>query len=193
VIYDRPSGELETGMTKRSQTSMPGQASEERRHPLDPLSQAELAAACDILKSEKRLGPDTRFGFVQLEEPAKADVLGWKPGRPLQRRAAATVFDSKTGATHLAVVDLGSKTVAAWREHPTKTFPYGQPPVIIEEFFKVGDIVKADAGWRRAMQRRGLTDKDIDLIQVDPFSAGYFDREVEKGRRLVSAVSYWST
>jgi primary-amine oxidase len=178
-------------MTKRSQTSMPGQASEERRHPLDPLSQAELAAACDILKSEKRLGPDTRFGFVQLEEPAKADVLGWKPGRPLQRRAAATVFDSKTGATHLAVVDLGSKTVAAWREHPTKTFPYGQPPVIIEEFFKVGDIVKADAGWRRAMQRRGLTDKDIDLVQVDPFSAGYFDREVEKGRRLVSAVSYW--
>ena len=36
-----------------------------------------------------------------------------------------------------------------------------------------------------------LTDKDIELVQVDPFSAGYFDREVEKGRRLVSAVSYW--
>ena len=112
VIYDRPSGELETGMTNRSQTSMPGQSSEERRHPLDPLSEAELAAACDILKTEKRLGPDTRFGFVQLEEPAKADVLGWKPGRPLQRRAAATVFDNKTGATHLAVVDLASRTVA---------------------------------------------------------------------------------
>ena len=33
--------------------------------------------------------------------------------------------------------------------------------------------------------------QDIELVQVDPFSAGYFDREVEKGRRLVSAVSYW--
>ena len=58
------------------------------RHPLDPLSETELAAACDILKSVKQLGPDTRFGFVQLEEPAKSDVLGWKPvqsfrgGRP---------------------------------------------------------------------------------------------------------------
>ena len=41
------------------------------------------------------------------------------------------------------------------------------------------------------MKRRGLDDKDIELVQVDPFSAGYFDREVEKGRRLVSAVSYW--
>ncbi len=41
------------------------------------------------------------------------------------------------------------------------------------------------------MKRRGLDDADIELVQVDPFSAGYFNREVEKGRRLVSAVSYW--
>jgi primary-amine oxidase len=160
-------------------------------HPLDPLSEAELAAACEILKAEKRLGPDTRFGFVQLEEPEKAEVLAWQPGKPPARRAAATVFDCKTGATFLAVVDLAARTVPGWREHPTKAYPYGQPPVIIEEFFKVGEIVKSDAGWRRAMQRRGLSDKEIDLVQVDPFSAGYFGREVEKGRRLVSAVSYW--
>ena len=105
--------------------------------------------------------------------------------------AAATLFDSKTGAVHVATVDIGSKTVTAWREQPTKDHPYGQPPITIEEVFKVGDIVKADAGWLRAMKRRGLDDKDIELVQVDPFSAGYFDREVEKGRRLVSAVSYW--
>ena len=53
------------------------------------------------------------------------------------------------------------KKVVSWVEHPTKEHPYGQPPVIIEEFFKVGDIVKTDAGWRKAMKRRGLTDKDI--------------------------------
>jgi primary-amine oxidase len=155
------------------------------------LSEAEIADACRILKSKKRLGPDTRFGFVQLEEPPKANVLAWRPGAPLQRRAAATVFNCKTGATHQAVVDIATKSVVAWVEHPTKTFPFGQPPVIIEEFFKVGDIVKGDAGWRKAMKRRGLTDADIDLVQVDPFSSGYFDREEEKGRRLVSAVSYY--
>ena len=178
-------------MIETPQLAMSEPAAAERRHPLDPLSEAELALACDILKVAKNLGPNTRFGFVQLEEPAKADVVGWQPGQQLQRRAAATVFDNKTGATHLAIVDLRTRTVAAWREHPTKAFPYGQAPVIIEEFFKVGDIVKTDAGWRRAMQRRGLSEADIELVQVDPFSAGYFDREVEKGRRLVSAVSYW--
>ena len=177
-------------MQHEQASSAPGTGST-YRHPLDPLSEAELAAACDILKTEKRLGLDTRFGFVQLEEPAKADVLGWKPGKTLARRAAVTTFDCKTGVTHVGVVDLDAKTLAKWQEHPTKTFPYGQPPVIIEEFFKVGEIVKADAGWCQALRRRGLTDKDIELVQVDPFSAGYFDREVEKGRRLVSAVSYW--
>jgi Cu2+-containing amine oxidase len=160
-------------------------------HPLDPLSEAEVTLASDILRTTKDLGETVRFTHVQLEEPAKAEVLGWKPGTKLARRAAATLFDCKTGATHLATVDLHTKTVTAWREHPTRAHPFGQPPVTIEEVFKVGDIVKRDSGWRRAMTRRGLSDAEIELVQVDPFSAGYFDREVEKGRRLVSAVSYW--
>ncbi len=166
-------------------------AKADSRHPLDPLSEAEITLACDLLKTQKKLSASTRFAFVQLEEPHKADVLAWTPGKPLHRRAAATVFDTKTGAVHVGVVDLDRNTVSSWLEHPAKQYPYGQPPVIIEEFFKVGDIVKKDAGWRKAMKRRGLTDKDIELVQVDPFSAGYFNREIEKGRRLVSAVSYY--
>lgn len=160
-------------------------------HPLDPLSEDEVALAAELLRTSKALGPNTRFTHVQLEEPAKVDILAWKPGSTLPRRAEIALFDCKTGATHVAGVDIGSRQVTAWREHPTKNHPYGQPPVTIEEVFKVGDIVKADAGWRHAMTRRGLTVADIELVQVDPFSAGYFDREVEKGRRLVSAVSYW--
>src|SRR5690348_2981903 len=111
-------------------------------HPLDPLSEAEVTLASDILRSAKNLGESIRFTHVQLEEPAKADVLTWKPGAKLARRAAATLFDCKTGVTHLATVDLQTKTVTAWREHPSKAHPYGQPPVTIEEVFKVGDIVK---------------------------------------------------
>ncbi len=166
-------------------------AAADHRHPLDPLSEAEITLACELLKTQKKLSATTRFAFVQLEEPVKPNVLAWTPGKPMQRRAAATVFDTKTGATHIGVVDLDKKQVSSWIEHKTTEFPYGQPPVIIEEFFKVGDIVKKDAGWLKAMKRRGLTDADIALVQVDPFSAGYFDREVEKGRRLVSAVSYY--
>lgn len=57
-------------------------------HPLDPLSEAEITLACELLKTQKKLSPSTRFAFVQLEEPPKADVLAWEPGKPLMRRAA---------------------------------------------------------------------------------------------------------
>jgi primary-amine oxidase len=169
----------------------PARAATAASHPLDPLTEAEITKACAIFKSEKALSADARFAFVQLDEPAKADVLAHRTGGKVQRRAAATIFDAKTGATFLGVADIGTGKVVAWREHPTRQHPYGQAPVIIEEFFKVGDVVKRDPGWRAAMIRRGLTDAEIELVQVDPFSAGYFDREIEKGRRLVSAVSYW--
>src|SRR5262245_66442731 len=115
----------------REQASSVVGALDADRHPLDPLSEAELAEACDILKCVKRLGPDTRFGFVELDEPAKADVLGWKLGNGCRRRAAATVFDGKTGVTRRAVVGPNSKTVVTWQEPQAKTYTYGQPPVIL--------------------------------------------------------------
>ena len=64
---------------------------------------------------------------------------------------------------------------------PNREAPYGQPPVMLEEFIKCEAVVKADPGWRAAMHRRGLTDKDIELVQVDPFSSGFFDMEFERG------------
>jgi primary-amine oxidase len=160
-------------------------------HPLDPLSEDEIAKAGDVLRKLKSLGDSIRFAFVQLEEPAKADVLKWKVGDAVHRAARLIVFDGKTGATHTAIVSLTKGKMISFVEHPTKTHPYGQPPIIMEDFFKTAEIVKADAGWLNAMRRRGLTDAEIALVQVDPFSAGFFDREVERGRRLVSAVSYW--
>ncbi|QCI69199.1 primary-amine oxidase [Phreatobacter stygius] len=167
-----------------AQFSIPG-------HPLDPLTEREIASATDILLSAEKLGPNTRFAMAQLDEPPKAEVLAYTPGQAIRRRAFLVTVDSKTGRVHEAVVDITARTVVSVVERAVKTPPYGQPPVFLEEFFKAGDIVKADAGWRRAMTRRGLTDAEIELVQVDPFSAGYFDRDAERGRRLVSAVSYY--
>jgi primary-amine oxidase len=160
-------------------------------HPLDPLSEQEIAAATEILMASQGLGETTRFAMLQLEEPAKADVLAHRPGTPPARRAFAVTVDRRSGRVHEAVVDISARHVISFVERTVNEPPYGQPVVFLEEFAKAGDIVKADAGWRRAMARRGLTDEDIALVQVDPFSAGFFGREAELGRRLVSAVSYF--
>jgi primary-amine oxidase len=160
-------------------------------HPLDPLSEREIGKAVEIVKTAKGLADTMRFAMVRLEEPAKAAVLAWAPGVVLARQAFIVLFDNKSGRTFEAIVDITHKAVVSYVERPVAEAPYGQPPVIVEEFFKAEAIVKADARWRAAIKRRGLTDADIEKVQVDPFSAGFFDREVERGRRLVGAVSYY--
>ena len=160
-------------------------------HPLDPLSALEIGRACELLIALKKLGPEIRFAMVQLHEPVKASVLAFRPGDAFERCAFLMVFDSRTGETHEAVVNLSLGTVVSWVHHATETAPYGQPPVLVEDFFHCADIVKADEGWRSAVKRRGLTDEDIKLVQVDPFSAGNFGFPLEEGKRVVRAVSYY--
>ena len=101
------------------------------------------------------------------------------------------IFHAVSGETHEAVVNLTLGTLVSWVQHYTETTPFGQPPVLVEDFFNCDRIVKADEGWRNAVKRRGLTDEDIKLVQVDPFSAGNFGFPLEQGKRVVRAVSYY--
>ncbi len=152
-------------------------------HPLDPLTATETAKAVALFRKSKKLDENFRFTFVYLQEPLNSNSDN--------RKACATLINAKTGATFQGIANLTTGKIEKWVEHDTKTHPYGQPMVIIEEFFKCADIVKADKNWRQAMYRRGLSDADIELVQVDPFSAGFFGREAEIGKRLVSAVFYY--
>ncbi|MGO7888883.1 tyramine oxidase, partial [Rhizobium ruizarguesonis] len=70
---------------------------------------------------------------------------------------------------------------------PLDELPYGQPPVMLCEFETVEVTVKSDPRWIAAVKNRGITDEYIPLIQIYPFSSGYFGREFEKGKRIVRA------
>ncbi len=167
-------------------------ATQATAHPLDPLSAAEIERATGLLGSARRLGPDDRFAMVRLEEPSKAGVLAMSAGgRPPPRRVFIVVLNRLSGTSAEAVVDLSAGAVVSWHPLANAEAPYGQPPVMVEEFFRCEAIVKADAGWRAAMRQRGLSEAEIDLVQVDPFSSGFFDLEYERGRRIVRAVSFY--
>ena len=157
-------------------------------HPLDVLSEQEIGAACDILKRDRQLGASHRFAMVHAVEPTKAEL---RSEAAIPRRAFIVVLDRSSGQSHEAIVDLTAMAVTDWKLLPNHEAPYGQPPVMLEEFFRCDAIVKADAGWQAAMRRRGLTDADMALAQIDPFSSGFFDRDFERGRRIVRAISYY--
>jgi len=149
------------------------------RHRLDPLDAAELAAVRTLVQAAPDYRPSHRFALVELDEAA--------PGRA----ARVTLLDRATGAVAVATANLAGGRIAEWREIPVAAPPYGQPPVLVEEFLELAGIVKADPRWVAAVKRRGIGEADLPLVQVDPFSAGHFPTPETAGRRLVRAVAYW--
>ena len=176
-------------MTSSKQTAAPDAVA--AFHPLDPLSLEEVRIATQTVRRERGLGQAHRFPLTRLEEPTKAEIKAWEDGADLNRIAFVLVLDRQTGEAFEALVDVRAGATVRTKPLPVHEPPYGQPPVMIEEFARCEKIVKADPAWRRAVMRRGLSEAELELVQVDPFSSGFFDRDFERGRRIVRAVSYW--
>lgn len=157
-------------------------------HPLDPLTTNEIRRTKDVLVRAGKVTDSIRFPLVMLDEPAKDEVLAFRPGDLIDRRASVLLLDIATGATHQAIVSVTHDELVSWAEVRTGTPPYGQAPIMVEEFVLVGDIVKADKGWVDAVARRGIT--DLDKVFVAPLSAGWYDFPGEGGSRLLRALSF---
>jgi primary-amine oxidase len=155
-------------------------------HPLARLSAAEIAAARSLLDNAGLLGPTTRFALLALEEPAKEVVLAHRPGDVVDRQVRAVLLDVATGGARTVVASLSRSDIDSVVDiNPAVD---GQPPIMLEEFIAVDEIVKADDGWRAAMSRRGIT--DLDLVRPCPLSAGDFNIPGERGHRLLRVLSF---
>ena len=56
---------------------------------------------------------------------------------------------------------------------------------MLDEFYECEAAIKQDPKFLEAIKKRGIT--DVDLVMVDPWTAGNFGLEEEKGRRLTYA------
>ena len=156
------------------------------RHPLDRLTASEIDGAGELLRAAGLLTATDRCAVLALEEPPKDVVLAFAPGDAVERRVRAVLLDTTTGRSRSALLSLTRGEV----EEVTDLDPVvdGQPPIMFDEFVAVDEIVKADPGWRAAMEKRGVT--DIDLVCPCPLSAGAFDLPGEEGRRLLRVLSF---
>ncbi len=159
-------------------------------HPLDRLTAGEIERAREALAAAGFFGETARVAYLGLDEPPKAQVLAWQPGEAIARKARAVLLDLATGAGLDAIVDLDESTDLAGAVEAVKIDPAvdGQPPILLEEFLLVDEIVKADDGWRAAMTARGVT--DFDLVRPCPLSAGSFGLAGESGRRMLRVLSF---
>lgn len=154
-------------------------------HPLARLTAAEIDTAREVLTAAGQVQDDTRFASLVLEEPAKSEVLA-HTGGPVDRRVRAILLDVGTGRSRKVVASLTRRAVDEVVEIDPTTD--GQPPIMLDEFIAVDEIVKADPGWVAALERRGIT--DLSLVCPCPLSAGSFGIDGEPGRRLLRVLSF---
>ncbi|MDA3038336.1 MAG: primary-amine oxidase [Actinomycetota bacterium] len=156
-------------------------------HPLQPLGQDEMAAACTAVLASGGCGERPAIAYACLAEPPKAQVLAWQAGGgPLPRRAAlVVVVDQATGMTHEAAVamDGDAATVLTCEARPGL-----HAPLVFPEFETAQNVVN-DPLVKAALARRGVT--DLSTVYVEPWPAGNFDRPYDgTGRRVGHCVFY---
>jgi primary-amine oxidase len=166
-------GSLPTPATAHDSGSSAGTDTAIRLAPGDPLSADEIALTSRVVRADPRFPDGAWFASIDLVEPPK-DVAG---GDAPARRARATVLDLAGSRTLEVDVALGDQAVAHWREVS------GQPPVLLEEYGIVTEVVRADPRWQEAMRRRGIS--DFSQVMVDGWAAGPLP-----GTRQLRGVSY---
>jgi len=152
------------------------------RHPLDPLTNAEIESAAKILRAAPQFPANAMFSTIVLQEPAKADVLAFKPGAPINRQAFSIVLDRPGNKTFEAVVDLNKSAIASWTE-----IKGVQAGLLQTEYDEMNKIVAANPEWQAAMRKRGIT--DLSKVQIDGWAVGQVAAAQQAGR-LMRAVSY---
>jgi primary-amine oxidase len=155
-------------------------------HPLDSLNPAELETAAAVLRQPGQFGDSVRFVSITLNEPSKHAVAAYRPGSAAPREAFVVLLNRDTETAYEAVVELTSKTVVS-----RKQLPIGiQPSIMLDEFFEVERAVRKDPEFLAALQRRGINNPD--LVMVDPWSAGFYGKELPEyiGRRLMRALCF---
>lgn len=154
-------------------------ASQSPSHPLDGLSAREHWAIYDAMIASGKTDSTTRYLYVALHEPPKAEVLAWKPGQPFRREGFVHLYQDGKG--YEALVDISGKKLLSWREIP------GRQYMAVEgEEATVNELLLKDPRIREAIRKRGVT--DFTHVGCYPQNEGYFDLPEERNHRVVRAV-----
>jgi primary-amine oxidase len=155
----------------------------EPRHPLEPLTAAEIRAVMSVIKNSPDFGETVLFETIELKEPPRAALDDFAAGKTVPREARANVFLADAPGVWRLTISLADEAIT------TKIFRETARPMIqLEQFLQIEDIVRAHPDFIAACAKRGIT--DMSMVCVDPWSAGNFSVPGEEGGYLSHTFSW---
>ena len=160
-------------------------------HPLSTLSEEEITSARKIVfDSGRAVIPvkDLRFAYVGLFDPPKDLVRAFDRGESVvvDRRVRMVVLQGPEANVYEVVVSVSRGVVDSWEEVRDV-----RPALQMEEAIHILAALYDHPDWVAALDRRGITDRS--LVQIDPWPAGAFGLDYEKGRRISRCLAYLRT
>ena len=148
-------------------------------NPLDGLTAQEINQVVAILRTSKLSDDKSFFPLIELSEPPKKEVLAWKQGDPIIRKAYVN-FKGLNG-TEEALVNINEAKV----ERVGKII--GEPMIMLAEFVNSMKIALENPDFVTALAKRNLKPEDMFCL---PLTAGNFLQQTEKGKRLMKVPCY---
>jgi primary-amine oxidase len=155
-------------------------------HPLDMLRAEEIDRAREAIHASGRVGESALFAHVVLDEPDKDELARWSQSHqndPVDRRVRALIVPGPELDMIEAVVSVTRDEVVTWREIEGM-----RPALLVTEVLNAMVAVAEHPEFRAALASRGIT--DVQRVQIDPWPAGSFGLDTEKGRRIARCVSF---
>jgi len=147
-------------------------------HPLDPLTADEFRLAAQICRRERGVDERWRFASIELREPGKEAVLGYRPGDRFDREAIVVCWNRADGRAYRGVVSLTGDRIESW-----DYLPHQHPNMTVDEWHECDEMVRAEPRVVEALARRGVTDMDRVLVDVWAYGAALVP-EPYRGRRI---------
>ncbi|MFE4080164.1 histamine oxidase, partial [Paenarthrobacter sp. YIM B13468] len=141
---------------------------------------AEIHEIRSILHGAGHLQSQHRIAYLGLIEPPR----GVKEHEE-DRRFRVFIHDISGGAPTDVLVSVTRGEVLSAVELDTKVS--GELPVIEEEFELVEQLLATDERWLAALAARRL---EVEKVRVAPLSAGVFEYEEERGRRILRGLAF---
>lgn len=151
------------------------------KHPLDPLSEDEIKTVRKTLLETKTASRYATYTLICLLEPNKGDVLGFKPGDPISRKAKAMFFEPKQNESVEVVVDLDKKQVEG------KAIIKKQSGLLREDNSLSDRLLRTNPEWLAALKKRNIDPLDVGVGTMP--NRGYVDVKPD-GSRYALALTY---